>query len=79
MLSLNYIKQLGLKDNLLLKRGFSMETLRSHEYDIPFVRGGHLEGTHVFGFLIHVFPSEIWTDPNIKGNYGLENCIFQIE
>ena len=59
--SLNYIKQLGLKDNLRLKRGFSMETLCPHEYDIPLVRGGHLEGPHVFGFLIHVFPSEIWT------------------
>ena len=42
--SLNYIKQLGLKDNLRLKRGFSMETLCPHEYDIPLVRGGHLEG-----------------------------------
>ena len=60
-LSLNYIKQLGLKDNLRLKRGFSMETLCRHEYDIPLVRGGHLEGPNVFGFLIHVFPSEIWT------------------
>ena len=58
---LNYIKQLGLKDNLRLKRGFSMETLFLHEYDIPLVRGGHLEGPHVFGFLIHVFPSEMWT------------------
>ena len=52
---------LGLKDNLRLKCGFSMETLCPHEYDIPLVRGGHLEGPHVFGFLIHVFPSEIWT------------------
>ena len=76
--SLNYIKQLGLKDNLCLKRGFSMETLCPHEYDIPLVRGGHLEGPHVFGFLIHVFP--FWDmDPNIIGNYGLENCIFQSE
>ena len=60
-LSLNYIKQLGLKDNLRLKCGFSMETLRPHEHDVPLVRGGHLEGPHVFGFLMHAFPSEIWS------------------
>ena len=57
--SLNYIEQLGLKDNLRLKRGFSMETLCPHEYDIPLVRGGHLEGPHVFGFLICAFVSEL--------------------
>ena len=57
--SLNYIKQLGLKDNLCLSRGFSMETLCPHEYDIPLVRGGHLEGPHVFGFLICAFVSEL--------------------
>ena len=33
-----------------------METFRIHKYDIPLVRGGHLEGPHVFGFLIHGFP-----------------------
>ena len=44
--SLNYIKQLRLKDDLRLKRGFSMETLRPYEYDILLVRGGHLEGNH---------------------------------
>ena len=60
-MSLNYIKQLGLKDNLRLSRGFWMETLCPHEYDIPVVRGGHLEGPHVFGFLIHAFPSKIWS------------------
>ena len=38
-----------------------METLFPYEYDIPVVRGGHLEGPHVFGFLIHVFPSKIWS------------------
>ena len=38
---LNYIKQLWLKDDLCLWRGFSMETLRPHEYDLPLVRGGH--------------------------------------
>ena len=59
--SLNCIKQLRLKDNLRLKRGFSMQALCPHEYDIPSVRGGHLEGPHVFGFLIHAFPSEIWS------------------
>ena len=58
-MSLNYIKQMGLKDNLRLKRGFSMETLCPHEYDIPLVRGGHLEGPHVFGFLICAFVSEL--------------------
>ena len=29
-----------------------METFRTHEYGIPLVGGGHLEGPHVFGFLI---------------------------
>ena len=44
---------------LWLFRCFWMDTLCPHEYDILVVRGGHLEGPHVFGFLIHV--SEIWT------------------
>ena len=39
----------------------SMETICSHEYDIPVVRGVHLEGPDVFGYLIHAFPSEIWS------------------
>ena len=38
-----------------MSRGFSMDTLRPHEYDIPLDRGGHLEGPHVFGFLINAF------------------------
>ena len=38
-----------------MPRGFSMDTLLSHEYDIPLDRGGHLEGPHVFGFLINAF------------------------
>ena len=38
-----------------------MEILRTHEYDIVLVRGGHLGGPHVFGFLIHAIPSEIWS------------------
>ena len=38
------------------KHHFSMEILRTHEYDISLVRGGHWEGPHVFGFLIHAFP-----------------------
>ena len=58
--SLNYIKQLGLKDNFCLKRGFSMETLRPHEYDTPLARVVHWEGPHVFGFLICAFVSELW-------------------
>ena len=53
------MKQLGLKDNLRLSHSFSMETLSPHEYDIPLVRGGHLEGPHVFGFLICAFVSEL--------------------
>ena len=77
-LSLNYIKQLGLKDDLCLSRGFSMETLRPHDYGIPLVRGGHLEGPHVFGFLINAFPSEIWSQM-LNEIMGLENCIFQSE
>ena len=44
-----------------MSRRFSMDTLRPHEYDIPLDRGGHLEGPYVFGFLIHAFPSEIWS------------------
>ena len=59
LICLNYTKQLGLKDNLRLKRGFSIEILCPHEYDIPLVRGGHLEGPHVFGFLICAFVSEL--------------------
>ena len=43
----------------LLSRGFSMDTLRTHEYDIPLDRGGHLEGPHVFSFLIGAFVSEL--------------------
>ena len=57
--SLNYIEQLGLKDNLRLKRGFSIKTLCPHENDIPLVRGGHLEGPNVFGFLICPLVSEL--------------------
>ena len=37
----------------------SMEKLGTHEYDIPLVRGGHLEGPHVFVFLIHAFVLEL--------------------
>ena len=44
-----------------------METLGPHEYDIPAVRGGHFEGPHVFGFLIHTFPSEIWSQTRLSG------------
>ena len=49
---LNYIKQNRLKDDLPLSRGFSMETLHTHEYDIPLARVDHGEGPHVFTFLI---------------------------
>ena len=42
-----------------MSRGFSMDTLRPHEYDIPLDRGGHLEGPHVFSFLIGAFVSEL--------------------
>ena len=44
---------------LRLSRGFSMETFRTHEYGLPLVRGGRLEGPHVFGFLICAFVSEL--------------------
>ena len=60
-MSLNCLKQLRLKDNLCLSRGFSMETLCPYECDILLVRGGHLEGPHVFRFLMLAFPSEIWS------------------
>ena len=33
-----------------------MEILRTHEYDISLVRGGHWEGPHVFGFWFMPFP-----------------------
>ena len=46
--SLNYIKQLGLKDTLCLKCGFMMETLRSHKYDTPLARVVHWGGPHAF-------------------------------
>ena len=48
-----------LQSVLRLSRGFSMEMFRTHEYGIPLVRGGHLEGPHVFGFLICAFVSEL--------------------
>ena len=54
------VKQLGLKDKLRLSRGLSMEILCPHEYDIPLIRGGHLEGPHVFRFLLCTFVSELW-------------------
>ena len=59
--SLNYIKQLRLKDDLRLWRGFSMEKLGTREYDILLVRRDHLEGLHVFVFLIHAFVFELWS------------------
>ena len=68
--SLNYIKQLGLKDNLCLKRGFSMETLCPDEYDIPVVRGGHLEGPHVSDF--SYMPSPPKCDPKHMGHPCME-------
>ena len=67
-----------------------METLCPHEYDIPLVRGGHLEGPHVFGFLICAFVSELWPQTwgtSIQGEmnnwnpwlmlkcYFTENCV----
>ena len=58
-LSLNYIKQLRLKDTLHWTPLFSEETLHTQKYDIPVVRGGHLEGPHVFGILICAFVSEL--------------------
>ena len=58
-ISLNYIKQLRLKDHLCLKRHFSMEMLCTHEYGILLVRVGHGEGPHVFTFLISAFVFEL--------------------
>ena len=55
-----YTKNTEQKYDLRWKHHFSMEILRTHEYDISLVRGGHLEGPHVFGFLIHAFPFKIW-------------------
>ena len=70
--SLNYMKQLGLKEDLGLSRGFSMETLCPHEYDILVVRKDHLEGPHVFGFLIHALPSPLRYGPKRKGHPCME-------
>ena len=55
-----------------------METLCPHENDIPVVREGHLEGPHVFEFLMNAFPSEIWSQTQ-KEIMGLEQSIFQSE
>ena len=43
------------------------------EYDISLVRGGHLEGPNVFGFLIHAFPIEIWCQMQRTSNHGERN------
>ena len=61
-----------------LSRRFSVDTLCPHEYDMLVVRGGHLEGPHVFGLLMHAFPSEIWSQ-TLKEIMALENCIFESE
>ena len=50
-----------------------MEILRIHDYDISLVRGGHLEGPDVFGFLIHAFPIEIWCQMQRTSNHGERN------
>ena len=55
-----------------MSRRFLMDTLRPHEYDIPLDRGGHLEGPHVFGFLIHAFPSKMWSQ-NVWGIHSWKN------
>ena len=46
-----------------MSRGFSMDTLRPHEYDIPLDRGGHLEGPHVFGFYWLLISAFTVSDP----------------
>ena len=51
-LSLNYIKQLRLKDTLYWTPLFSNEKLHTHEYDIPLDRVVHWWEQHVFRFLI---------------------------
>ena len=63
---------------LCLSRGFSMVTLCPHEYDILVVRGGHLEGPHVFGFLIHALPSEIWYQTYGASLHGDNDCVSTI-
>ena len=45
-----------------------METLRTHEYDIPLARVDHGEGPHVFTFLICASSSSY--DPKCKGKSG---------
>ena len=43
------------KDHLCLSRGFLMETLHTHEYEIPLARVDHGEGPQVSTFLISAF------------------------
>ena len=57
--SLNYIKQNRLKDNLHWRRGFSMETLCTHEYGILLARVDL--GPHVLIFLLGAFVFELWS------------------
>ena len=52
LLSLNYIKQLGLKDGLPLTLHQTMEVLGSYEYAIQSVRVGVWEGLCQFRFQI---------------------------
>ena len=59
-ISLDYIRQKRIKNHPCMKRHFSIEMLRTHEYGIPLVIVGHGEGSHVFTFLISDFRSKIW-------------------
>ena len=54
-----------------------MEILRTHEYGFALVRGGHLEGPHVFGFLIHAkyFHGEMMFPMSVI----FLLCIFRVE
>ena len=76
--SLNYIKQNRLKDDPRLRCGLSIETLCTHEFDIPLARVDHAEGPHVFTFLL--VPSSLIYDPKRKGKFwGLKKRIFHSE
>ena len=54
--SLNYIKQLGLKDDLPLTLHQTMEVLHPNEYAILSVRVGVWEGLCQVGFQIDLIP-----------------------
>ena len=56
----------------LLSRGFSMETLGPHEYDIPVVRGGSFGRTTCFRIFDTYLPLRDMV-PNVRGIHAWRN------